>query len=61
MFGFGPGQSATSSYFSLEMHNILLEVFFEGGILGLTAFLSELLFSFFEKAILNYRDRHFPR
>jgi O-antigen ligase len=27
VFGFGPGQSATSSYFSLEMHNILLEVF----------------------------------
>lgn len=39
ILGFGPGQSATSSYFSLEMHNILLEVFFEGGILGLTAFL----------------------
>jgi len=35
--GFGPGQSAVSSYFNLEMHNIFLEVFFEGGFFGLGA------------------------
>ncbi len=35
--GYGPGQSAVSSYFNLEMHNIFLEVFFEGGIFGLAA------------------------
>ncbi len=40
--GFGPGQSAQSSYFNLEMHNIFLEVFFEGGIFGLSAFLLTL-------------------
>ncbi len=37
VLGYGPGQSATSSYFSLEMHNIFLEAFFEGGIFGLGA------------------------
>ena len=37
--GFGAGQSATSSHFQLEMHNIFLETFFEGGIIGLLAFL----------------------
>ncbi|MBV1869041.1 MAG: O-antigen ligase family protein [Marinosulfonomonas sp.] len=37
--GFGAGQSATSSHFQLEMHNIFLETFFEGGIVGLLAFL----------------------
>lgn len=37
ILGFGPGQSAESSYFNLEMHNILLESFFEGGVLGLFA------------------------
>ncbi len=35
--GFGPGQSTVSSYFNLEMHNIFLKVFFEGGLFGLTA------------------------
>ena len=40
--GFGPGQSATSSYFSLEMHNIFLEMFFEGGIFGVVALLLTL-------------------
>ncbi len=39
LLGFGPGQSASSSYFSLEMHNIFLETFFEGGIFGFMAFL----------------------
>ncbi len=39
ILGFGPGQSADSSYFSLEMHNIFLETFFEGGLFGLAAFL----------------------
>ncbi len=42
LLGFGPGQSAQSSYFSLEMHNIFLEVFFEGGIIGLGALLVTL-------------------
>ncbi len=42
LFGFGPGQSANSSYFSLEMHNILLEAFFEGGVVGLCALLLTL-------------------
>ncbi len=37
--GYGPGQSALSSYFNLEMHNIFLEVFFEGGVFGLTSLL----------------------
>ncbi len=37
LLGFGPGQSAYASQFSLEMHNILLEALFEGGILGLAA------------------------
>ena len=40
--GFGPGQSAVSSYFNLEMHNIFLEVFFEGGLIGLAALLITL-------------------
>ena len=39
ILGFGPGQSAHSSRFNLEMHNIFLETFFEGGIFGLSAFL----------------------
>ncbi|MGR3661529.1 MAG: O-antigen ligase family protein [Paracoccaceae bacterium] len=39
VLGFGPGTSATASQFSLEMHNILLETFFEGGFLGLGSFL----------------------
>jgi len=39
LLGFGPGQSASSSYFNLEMHNIFLETFFEGGVFGLSAFL----------------------
>lgn len=39
ILGYGPGQSALSSQFSLEMHNIFLETFFEGGIIGLMAFL----------------------
>lgn len=39
ILGFGPGQSAYASQFSLEMHNILLEVLFEGGVLGLAALL----------------------
>lgn len=39
ILGYGPGQSALSSEFNLEMHNIFLETFFEGGIFGLTAFL----------------------
>ena len=39
VFGHGPGLSAQSSYFELEMHNIFLETFFEGGIFGLVAFL----------------------
>lgn len=38
LLGFGPGQSAASSYFKLEMHNIFLETFFEGGVIGLSAF-----------------------
>ncbi|MEE9388262.1 MAG: O-antigen ligase family protein [Paracoccaceae bacterium] len=42
LLGFGPGQSAVSSYFNLEMHNIFLEVFFEGGVLGLFALLITL-------------------
>lgn len=37
--GFGPGQSAIASYFNLEMHNIFLETFFEGGVFGLIALL----------------------
>ena len=37
--GFGAGQSATSSHFQLEMHNMFLETFFEGGIVGFLAFL----------------------
>lgn len=41
-FGFGPGQSATASYFNLEMHNIFLEMLFEGGIFGLAALLLTL-------------------
>ena len=40
--GFGPGQSAASSHFSLEMHNIFLEMFFEGGIFGVAALLLTL-------------------
>ncbi len=43
ILGFGPGQSAYASQFSLEMHNILLEGFFEGGALGLTALVLTLL------------------
>lgn len=39
VLGFGPGTSAAASQFSLEMHNILLEIFFEGGFLGLGSFL----------------------
>lgn len=39
ILGFGPGTSAAASQFSLEMHNILLETFFEGGFLGLGSFL----------------------
>lgn len=35
LLGWGPGQSATASNFALEMHNIFLECFFEGGIFGL--------------------------
>lgn len=42
LLGFGPGQSAQSSYFNLEMHNIFLEVFFEGGFIGLGALLITL-------------------
>lgn len=42
LFGFGPGQSADSSYFNLEMHNILLETFFEGGVFGVIALLITL-------------------
>jgi O-antigen ligase len=42
VLGYGPGQSATSSYFSLEMHNIFLEAFFEGGLFGLGALLLTL-------------------
>lgn len=42
LLGFGPGQSASSSYFNLEMHNILLETFFEGGVFGLIAVLITL-------------------
>jgi len=41
-FGFGPGQSATSSHFSLEMHNIFLEMLFEGGVFGVAALLLTL-------------------
>ena len=37
ILGFGPGQSASSSYFELEMHNLLLESFYEGGIFGAVA------------------------
>ena len=40
--GFGPGQSAVSSFFNLEMHNVFLEVFFEGGVIGLVALLVTL-------------------
>ena len=39
LLGFGPGQSANASFFSLEMHNIFLETFFEGGVFGFLAFL----------------------
>ncbi len=39
VLGYGPGQSASSSYFALEMHNIFLEAFFEGGLIGLAALL----------------------
>lgn len=42
VLGYGPGQSASASYFNLEMHNILLEMLFEGGILGLGAFIVAL-------------------
>ncbi len=42
LLGFGPGQSALSSHFSLEMHNLLLEGFFEGGVFGLAAILITL-------------------
>ncbi len=42
ILGFGPGQSAHASQFSLEMHNLLLEGFFEGGFLGLSALLITL-------------------
>jgi len=42
LLGFGPGQSAHASHFSLEMHNLLLEGFFEGGMLGLGALLVTL-------------------
>ncbi|MGB5558214.1 MAG: O-antigen ligase family protein [Paracoccaceae bacterium] len=42
LLGFGPGQSADASHFNLEMHNLLLEGFFEGGVLGLTALLVTL-------------------
>ena len=42
LLGFGPGQSAHASQFSLEMHNLLLEGFFEGGFLGLSALLIAL-------------------
>lgn len=53
VLGFGPGQSAASSYFNLEMHNILLEIFFEGGIFGLGSFLIVL-------AGLIHIHRHLP-
>ena len=36
--GIGPGQSASASSFGREMHNIFLEIFLEGGIVGLMAF-----------------------
>lgn len=39
ILGYGPGQSALASAFHLEMHNIFLETFFEGGVFGLAAFL----------------------
>ncbi|MFV2002796.1 MAG: O-antigen ligase family protein, partial [Paracoccaceae bacterium] len=42
LLGFGPGQSATASQFSLEMHNIFLETVFEGGMFGLAALLLTL-------------------
>ena len=42
ILGFGPGQSAMSSYFNLEMHNIFLEALFEGGVFGLAALLLTL-------------------
>ena len=42
LLGFGPGQSAVASQFSLEMHNILLEGLFEGGLPGLAAVLATL-------------------
>jgi len=51
--GFGPGQSAVSSYFNLEMHNVFLEVFFEGGIIGLFALMLTL-------AGLLRMHRHLP-
>lgn len=38
ILGHGPGQSAVASAFQLEMHNILLEVFFEAGLIGLVPF-----------------------
>lgn len=37
LLGHGPGQSAETSRFGLEMHNLFLETFFEGGIFGLAA------------------------
>lgn len=42
LLGFGPGQSAHASQFSLEMHNLMLEGFFEGGLLGFFALLITL-------------------
>ena len=51
--GFGPGQSAVSSFFNLEMHNVFLEVFFEGGVIGLFALLLTL-------AGLFRMHRHLP-
>ncbi len=42
LLGFGPGLSAAVSRFGLEMHNILLEAFLEGGVFGLGAVLMVL-------------------
>lgn len=39
ILGYGPGQSASASQFGLEMHDLLLESFFEGGIFGLASVL----------------------
>lgn len=54
LLGFGPGQSASSSYFNLEMHNIFLEALFEGGLFGLLALLITL-------AGLVRLHRHLPQ